>query len=351
MSPKCAWMAVFALAALFAFGCIGGSNSNPGLPTATPSPEASVTPAPTPIHIATPTPTPPPVQAATPRPSPFCGDEVLDPGEQCERGKECPEGFYCEIGCRCTLLFIPTPAPRPTAAPAPLYTPSPTPTPGNVIASCGAEIYTMGDYVVDRDVSAIDYCIRFRDGSGSSTLDCGGHMIGTSAGLNGIIIDAPRVAVRNCRVSAFRVGISISSAGWGSVAENNTFTGTWFSGLNIIGAQNVKALNNSMNRTGEYGVYVVGGEGHEISGNSVTGSRNGIFIVNSINNAVYGNKLTMNTGYGIHVTGSGSAFANNTVCLNVEDFYCEGLETDLGGNVCGVLGHQTCFETLNCTPC
>lgn len=350
MFSKRAWIAIFMLLALSASGCTG-SNSNPVPPEATPSPEASATPVRVSTPVATPTPEQSPVHAVTPKPSPFCGDEVLDPGEQCERGRECPTGSYCDINCMCAPFFIPTPKPVPTAASTQPRNPTPTPIPGNVITSCGREISAVGDYVLSRDVSGIDQCIRFRDGSGTSTLDCEGHMIGTSNGMNGITIDAPRVVVRNCRISAYRTGVLINSGGWGSIVANNSFMGTWFSALNINGAQNVKVQNNSMNRTGEYGVYVTGGGEHEISGNNVTGSGNGIYLVNSIQNVIVGNSLEENTAYGFYVTGSGSVFANNTACLNVNDFYCEGREVDSGGNVCGVLGHQTCFETLNCTPC
>ena len=241
---------------------------------------------------------------------------------------------------------------------SPMLCSSPTPPPGNAITNCGIEIDARGDYVLDHDITGSDQyqryltdCIRFSSSAAGSSLDCRGHMVGTSGGTNGVFIGAPNVVVKNCRFSAFRVGVAISDAGTGSVVANNTFTGTWFTGVSVVSAHGARVLDNSMKSTGDYGIYIVEGGSHDIRGNNVTGSRYGIYIAGSVNNTVTGNRLVKNTNFGLYATAPNNIFANNTACLNAQDIYCENMETDLGGNVCAVSGHQTCSGTLNCTPC
>jgi len=330
-------------------GCIGEQQA----PTPTPTP-APVTATPTP----TPTPQPTPTVTPTPAPSPYCGDGVLDPGEQCERGKECPEGMFCTINCTCRPFATLTPTPTPSPTPTPTPEPSATPIPPNVITDCGETIEARGNYTLGKDIVGgegaqrfLTVCIRIAPTAAGSVLDCGGHMLGTSTGKIGILVEAPNTIIRNCQISAFEVGVKLSQGANGSVVQDNEISRASSAGIMADSVDGVIAANNSIHDSVGKGIYLVNANGNEVSSNVIRAVADGIYIERSIGNSLAGNNITRSTRYGIAVWSPSNILINNTVCLNNKDIYCTSRVIDGGGNTCQLSVDQVCYEDLNCTRC
>jgi len=338
------------------FGCIGGRQAA-SIPAQTQAPTA-VDKIPTPTPTVTYTPQPTPTITPTPAPSPYCGDGILDPGEQCERGKECPEGMFCTINCTCQPLATPTPAPTPTPSPTPIPEPSATPIPSNVITDCGATIEARGNYTLGKDIVGgegaqrfLTVCIRIAPTAAGSVFDCGGHVIGTSTGMIGMLVDAPNTIIRNCRFSAFEVGVKVSQGANGSVVQDNEISRTTSAGIMLDSVGGITVANNSIHDGVGRGIYLVNANGNEVSFNNIHTVADGIYIERSIGNSLTGNNITRSTRYGIALWSPSNTLVNNTVCLNNKDIYCTSRVIDGGGNTCQLSVDQACYEDLNCMRC
>ena len=234
-------------------------------------------------------------------------------------------------------------------------------------------------------------------GADNVVLDCDGHAITAetlhSAPVAGIrLVGRSGVTVKNCRVSNFIVGIDATSSSFNTF-EQNTITasdygvslmgspGNEVSGNAITGSKylNVRIENSDWNTvesntltdsstgtgigltesgsnllsgntlTGNRyaGVTIYGGELNVIQNSSITGngtsaSGYGIFIANSLSNAVHHNTITGNLGFGVHLGGANaSSVHHNKLFSNRLDLSSDNSSgTDLTLNYFG--GALTC---------
>ena len=273
------------LIGVFLFGCIISP------PITTPTPTESITPPPT--QTATPALTP------TPAPVPYCGDGVIDTGEQCERGRECPPGMSCTINCTCQTLqvYTPTPAPTPTQAPT--------------LSACG-RIDTPNNYTLSSDLNSSGNCIIFGPGANDSTLNCNGHTIngpniydptGPSYYLTfmtgtGILLDGVTgVTIENCSITNFLYGISLTRT------RNST-------------------IRNDLVSSNKYGIFTSSSILNIITGSTATGNWAGVYMWDASVNAVL----------------------DTTALSNIYDIYCGG---ESPGNS---FDRVTCVTNYACGP-
>jgi parallel beta-helix repeat protein len=150
------------------------------------------------------------------------------------------------------------------------------------------------------------------------TLDCDGHSI-VNPGFYpfGItVIGQSKVTVKNCHISGFIEGISLTDTSDSTVVDN-TFRDNTESVVLFLGATGNVVKNNLIEDSG-IGVRVVDGPNNNvIKDNFLSDNERGIHVVNSSGTVIKGNTAVNNTTDGISAFfSSGTKIGENTSSAN-----------------------------------
>ncbi len=214
--------------------------------------------------------------------------------------------------------------------------PPPACAPGFVVSTCPCTLTVPGDYTLESDLNETlgGDCIDIM--ADDAHLDCQHHSItgvGGGAGImvyNWITSSTSGVTVENCNVGNFSFGIFPQNVG------NSSITG------------------NTVSSNSEYGIFLVGSSGNNLSDNDATSNYVGIYLVSSSdNNTVTGNSVLGNSYYGFEAD-SGSTnnlLTENTICWNQNgDFQCDAPQTEGNGNICTPYEGSVCSSSITCNP-
>ncbi|MEM4255273.1 MAG: NosD domain-containing protein [Candidatus Norongarragalinales archaeon] len=256
-------------------------------------------PAPSPSPLPSPSPTPKSSPSPEPSPTPFPSPEIS------------PE---------------PSPSPSPSLEPTPIPTKPPS-------GQCG--VITQNT-VLDSDVffnSDGGVCFDIR--GNNVQLDCNGHSImGNGKGIAVYATQAENIAVKNCRITNFGYGILVEgNAGTpafsGFAVENNFLSGIKSVGIGFRGAFNsVSVSNNTLESTGERGIWIDGLNGFEskgvlVSSNRISACENAL-LLDAIGGVVASGNFVEKCSNGVTLS---SAFKNtvskNTIGVSNAAFWIE----------------------------
>jgi parallel beta-helix repeat protein len=150
------------------------------------------------------------------------------------------------------------------------------------------------------------------------TLDCDGHAITNPGGYPfGItVIEQTKVTVKNCHISGFVEGISLTSTSDSTVADN-TFTHNDQSVVLYLDATNNIVRNNSITHSG-IGIWAIDGPtDNVIKHNVVTNNDRGIHTEQATGTTIKGNTASNNGIDGISAFfSSGTDISDNTSSAN-----------------------------------
>jgi parallel beta-helix repeat protein len=196
------------------------------------------------------------------------------------------------------------------------------------ISSCGTIISVPGNYWLDRDVDCTQYSqsgIIFSSSASGSTLDCRNHTLTGKGGHPGVgvrIDGASGVTITNCIVVGFFHGIGVGMAsflapgGDGHTITGNTVTGSNWAGIYTYMTTGTKITGNTVfSNAGTAGIYIAfqsystSATGNTASDVSVIPSGD-ICQGFSANNSVIGNTLSC----GIYTEDSLTSISGNKVC-------------------------------------
>ena len=177
-------------------------------------------------------------------------------------------------------------------------------------------------------------------GVNSITLDCAGHNI-TGNGTGNGISSTYNSTIKNCKVSGFDQGISISG-----ISNNNVFNNTVYNNVNagilVFAASQYTNVTNNIAFDNKYGIHVISSSdynnitnnivynnthsgirvylsstGNIVANNSASeNSYYGILVESADYNSVYGNNLFKNNEGIVFYASSNNNFTNNTVFNN-----------------------------------
>ncbi|MEU9608477.1 right-handed parallel beta-helix repeat-containing protein [Streptomyces sp. NPDC048057] len=160
-------------------------------------------------------------------------------------------------------------------------------------------------------------------GSHGITVDLNGHTldgIGLGVGIRNDGFDAVTLtngATTQGRVQEFDYGVRLNPGTSGAVVEKLALQGNEFSGVEVNGADtNTQVRNNLIERQAQRGVTLTGGTRNAVIVNNTLTSNRGVsvFVENSPDNRLEGNRITGSGDAGLVLTGSsGNSLLTNSV--------------------------------------
>lgn len=160
-------------------------------------------------------------------------------------------------------------------------------------------------------------------------LSCNNHEIEAKigGGYGALAENGSNVTINGCIFNNFNTGISAYNISVGKIS--NTKMSNINQGINLTSSSNIFVVNDTVNQSKQYGIYVYKTNHSSIMYNIVDngfGQTIGIELNGSRNNSVLNNYMSQ-TGYGMVFTGSSenNTVTNNTSSLSTSyDFACYG---------------------------
>jgi parallel beta-helix repeat protein len=161
------------------------------------------------------------------------------------------------------------------------------------------------------------------------TLDGAGYTVYGHGGGSGRGIDLSgrsNVTIKDMIIRAFDHGIYLSGSLNNSIVGNNITANGW-NGISLYESSNNSIFGNHLTANYEWGIHLYASSNYNsIFGNSISGERtygphgiNGLYLINSSNNNIFGNEIT-NYSLGIHQDSSSNnkAYHNNFIDNDVQ---------------------------------
>ncbi len=144
------------------------------------------------------------------------------------------------------------------------------------------------------------------------TLDCSGHrVIGIGSGRGITVEGRTGVAVRNCHVVGFEIGLSLEEAD-GAVIVGNSVANSVYTGIAVSTSDGSILENNTVSGTDGIGFTLGDSSQLTVSGNTVTGSRvYGMLVRRTNDSAFSGNHVSDSGSAGFYNEGTGNTFTGN----------------------------------------
>ncbi len=274
-----------------------------------------------------------------------CWNQNMD--VQCDAGQADGNSNICrpygESVCSGSITCNPTCPP----------TQPPACAPGWVVSSCPCTLSVPGNYTLETDLndSTGNGCITMTSGASGSNLDCNGnafngysqsgigiYLQGGSSGITG-------VAIRNCTVSNFSMGIYLEytndtelagnnivndyfgaylSNSVGNTLTSNIVDSNQYSGIYATGSSSSSIDGNIISNNAYYGLYLDSSQGSNVTNNNINTTTYGncMEIYGSSNATISGNQLQSCTnGGGLIVGNCGSS----TIIGNTADSSASGI--------------------------
>ncbi|HIJ98031.1 TPA: right-handed parallel beta-helix repeat-containing protein [archaeon] len=194
------------------------------------------------------------------------------------------------------------------------------------VTAC-VNITSAGDYNLNTSISNSANTTCMIVGVSSVTLDCQGFTIdgADNDGSTGISSTSKtNVTIKNCIVTDWATGISLSSSSNNTFLNNSVSSNTG-SGISISGGANNTAENNTIFSNVANGVVVGSSSNYNLLKNNTIYSNDiGLELSSGINTTAINNIIYSNTNHGIDITDTNTTASSNYIHTNTNGIRIAG---------------------------